>query len=357
MVYVCGAKVYPVGRHYDKSTVDMAVEVSAPLVWECGEPQAIVFSSYLSEYQEEFDNHAQLLVEYLGLEGVEVYSVNSGDGSGGAAISIAEKLVKAGYNKVLVVGADKTNDFQSKHAVHQLMTLIAPYEKFYGLTYSGVHALAARLYMKKFNVSREELSEWAVVAHSNAVEVHHAQLRFPVKLEKVCNSNVIAEPLRLLDAHPFSDGAAAVMLTSESSPVELKTSSASDRLTVANRDLTYMKSTELAMRRLGVEPEEVEAVEVHDAFSIAGFIALESLGMAERGKAVELLHEDPKRINPSGGLKARGHPIGATGVYQVAEGFMAITEGLGKLSKVKNFLAHSTNLMGASTYLTYLREV
>ncbi|UXD21302.1 acetyl-CoA acyltransferase [Ignicoccus pacificus DSM 13166] len=354
MVYVCGAKVYPVGRHYDKSVVDMALEVSGPLVRECGEPEAIVFATYLSPFQEDFDNHAQLFAEYLGTD-AEVYTVASGDGSGGAAISLGEKLVKAGYKRVLVVGSDKTNDFHSKHAVEQLTTLIAPYERYYGTTYSSVHALAARLYMKRFNLSREELSQWAVVMHSNAIDVPHAQLRFPVKIEKVCSSNVISEPLRLLDAHPFSDGAAAVMLTSESSPVELRTASASSKLTVANRDLTFMDSTYKAMKKLGVDG--VDAVEVHDAFSIAGLIALESLGLAERGKAIELLNERPKEINPSGGLKARGHPIGATGVYQVAEGFSAITEGLGRLGKVSSFLTHSTNLMGASTYLTYLKEV
>jgi len=357
MAYVCGANVYPVGRHYDKSTVDMAVEVAAPLVRDCGEPQALIFSSYLSAYQEEFFNHAQLLVETLGLDGIEVYTTSSGDGSGGAAISLAEKLVKSGYERVLVVGSDKTNDFHSKHAVQQLMTMIAPYEKVYGLTYSAIHALAARLYMKRYNVSREELSEWAVVMHSNATAVPHAQLRFPVKLEKVTSSNVISDPLRLLDAHPFSDGAAAVMLTRESSPVELKTASASDKFTVANRDLTYMRSTELALKRIGINIDDVEALEVHDAFSIAGLVALESLGLAERGRAVELLNEMPKRINPSGGLKARGHPIGATGVYQVAEGYLAITRGLGRLGKVSTFLTHSTNLFGASTYLTYLKEV
>jgi acetyl-CoA acetyltransferase len=273
MVYVCGAKVYPVGRHYNKSTVDMAVEVSSPLIRECGEPEAIVFSTYLSPFQEEFANHAQLLAEQLDFRG-EVYTVSSGDGSGGSAIAIGEKLVRAGYKRVLVVGSDKTNDFHSKHAVQHLTTLIAPYERYYGTTYSAVHALAARLYMKRFGITREELAQWAVVMHSNALEVPHAQLRFPVKLDKVCSSSVIAEPLRLLDAHPFSDGAAAVMLTSESSPVELKTSSASSTLSIANKDLTFMDSTYKAVKALGVE--EVEAVEVHDAFSIAGLIALES---------------------------------------------------------------------------------
>jgi len=353
-MYVCAANVVKVGRHYDKSVSALAAEAVAPVVDTCGEPEALVVSTYLSRFQDSFGNLGALLAEYLGFEG-ETYEVNAGDGSGGAAISLAVRLVKSGFKRVLVVGADKSNDFQSKRAVKDLQTLLSPYESFYGLTYAGAHALAARLYMSKFKLSREELAQWAVVMHENATAVSHAQLPFPVTIEKVLSSHMVAEPLTLLDSHPFSDGAAAVMITSESSPVSIDVASASSKLTLADRDLTFMESARIAMKRLG-NPYP-EAVEVHDAFSIAGVIALESLGLAERGKGIEYLVQNPRRINPSGGLKARGHPIGATGVYQVAEAFFAITEGLGKLGKVSSFLVHSSNMMGATTYLAYLKEV
>ncbi len=353
-MYVCAANVLKVGRHYDKSVSALAAEAAAPVVDACGEPDALVVSTYLSRFQDSFGNLGALVAEYLDFKG-EVFEVANGDGAGGAAVLLAERLIKAGYKRVLVVGADKANDFQSKHAVRDLQTLLSPYESFYGLTYAGAHALAMRLYMEKYGVSREELAQWAVVMHENATAVPHAQLPFPVTVEKVLKSHSVAEPLKLLDSHPFSDGAAAVMLTSESSPVEVRAVGASSKLTLADRDLTFMESAREAMRRLG-DPFP-EAVEVHDAFSIAGVIALESLGLAERGKGIEFLLQNPRKVNPSGGLKARGHPVGATGVYQVAEGFFAITEGLGKLGKVSSFLAHSSNMMGASTYLTLLREV
>ncbi|ABU81560.1 thiolase C-terminal domain-containing protein [Ignicoccus hospitalis] len=353
-MYVCSANVVKVDRHYDKSSSALAVEALAPVVEACGEPDALVVSTYLSRYQESFGNLGALLAEYLGFKG-EVYEVSAGEASGGAAVALAYKLVRSGLKRVLVVGVDKTNDFQSKKAVKHLQTLLSPYESFYGLTYAGAHALAASLYMKEFNVSREELAHWAVVMHDNATAVPHAQLRFPVTVEKVLNSNSVAEPLKLLDSHPFSDGAAAVMLTSETSPVALEVAAASSKLTLAERDLTFMESAKAAMEALG-NPEP-EAVEVHDPFSVAGVIALESLGLAPRGKGIKYLLENAHSVNPSGGLKARGHPVGATGVYQVAEGFLAITSGLGKLGKVSSFLAHSSNLMGATTYLTYMREV
>ncbi|NPA84792.1 MAG: hypothetical protein GXO07_02155 [Crenarchaeota archaeon] len=353
-MYVCGAHVTKVGRHYEKSVSALAAEAAAPVVNACGEPDALVVSTYLSRFQDSFGNLGSLLAEYLDFKG-EVYEVSSGDGSGGAAVSLAVRLVKAGFKRVLVVGADKSNDFQSKRAVKDLQTLISPYESFYGLTYAGAHALAARLYMSKYGVSREELAQWAVVMHENATAVSHAQLPFPVSVDKVLKSHSVAQPLTLLDSHPFSDGAAAVMITSESSPVSIEVASASAPLTLAERDLTFMESAKMAMEKLG-NPYP-EAVEVHDAFSIAGVIALESLGLAARGKGLDYLIHSPRRVNPSGGLKARGHPIGATGVYQVAEAYFAITDGLGKLGKVSSFLVHSSNLLGANTYLSFLREV
>ena len=353
-MYACSAHVIQVCRLYEKSSAAMGAEVAGKVISECGEPDAIIVSTYLSRMQENFHNIGMLIAEYLDLDS-EVYEVNAGDGSGGAAISLAEKLIKSGMKRVLVVGVDKSNDFHHKHAVKHLQTLIAPYEAVYGLTYAGAHALAMRLYMSKYKVSEEDLAQWPVVMHSHAMHVPHAMLRFPISVEKVLKSQVVASPITLLHSHPFSDGAAAIMFTSESTPVEVRTASSSSRLTLANRDLTFMESSKKAMDKLG--RPEVEAVEVHDPFSIAGVIALESLGLAERGKGIEFLEENSDMVNPSGGLKARGHPIGATGVYQVAEGFTALTEGLGRLGKVKSFLAHSTNLMGASTYLTYMKEV
>ena len=355
-MYVCDVAVRPVGREYSKSTLDMAIEVSSRVINSCGEPEAIVFSTYLSTFQERFGNIGFALVEALGLD-AEVYEVRAGDGSGGAAIAIANKLIKSGLKRVLVVGSDKANDFHAKHAVSHLSTLIQPYESMYGLTYSALHALAAKLYMRKFGVTHEDLLQWSVLMHDHATAVPHAQLRFPITLKKAINGTMVSDPLNLFDSHPFSDGAAAVMLTSESSPVEIRTSSSSHILSASKRDLTFMISTKKALEKLGVEVETIEGFEVFDPFSIAGIVALESLGLAERGKGTRVLDELGNAINPSGGLKARGHPIGATGVYQVAEGFLAITRGLGKLGRVSSFLTHATNLFGASTYLTLLKEV
>ncbi len=355
-MYVCDVALTPVGREYSKSSLDLALEVASKVINSCGEPEALVFSTYVSTFQESFGNVAFALSEALGFEG-ETYEVRAGDGGGGAAIALAHRLVRSGLKKVLVVGVDKLNDFHAKHAVSHLKTLIIPYESAYGLTYSAVHALAAKLYMKRYGVSHEELLQWSVLMHDHAVHVPHAQLRFPIDLKKALNGTVIAEPLNLFDAHPFSDGAAAVMLTSESSPVAIEVASSTGILSVSKRDLTFIDSTAKAVRKLGIDVEGVEGFEVYDPFSIAGIIALESLGLAERGEGLKLLDEEPNAINPSGGLKARGHPVGATGVYQVAEGFMAITEGLGKLGKVSSFLTHATNLFGASTYLSFLKEV
>ena len=357
MVGVRSYGVVKVDRHYQKDLGELAVEAALKALDDCNcEPRFLVIANALGELQQDQMNLAPLIAELLDFKG-EVYRVEVADGSGAAAVSLAYRLAKEG--DVLVIGVEKTTDKVSKDVVADLAKMFdVEYESIYGLTYAGAHALAARLYMSKFGLSREELSLWPSKMHENATKVPHAQLRFPVPPEKVTKSQVIAEPLHLLDAHPFGDGAAA-LIVSEKADNEIFVASSNSPLRLGHRDLTFMESTyeatKLVLEKMGITHEKVEGVEVHDAFSIAGVIALESMGFAERGKGIKLLEEGSLAINPSGGLKARGHPIGATGVYQVAEAVMAIRGELPSVEKLNVVLTHSTSALGASSFVVGVR--
>ncbi len=357
MVGVKSYGVVKVDRYYQKDLGELAVEASMKALEACNcEPKFLVVANALSETQQDQMNLAPLIAELIDFKG-EVYRVEVADASGAAAVALASRLANEG--DVLVIGVEKTTDKVSKDVIADLSKMFdAEYESIYGLTYAGAHALAARLYMSKFGLTREELSIWPSKMHENATKVPHAQLRFPVPPEKVTKSQLIAEPLRLLDAHPFGDGAAALII-SKNADNEIFVASSNAPLRLAHRDLTFIESTYEATRsvleKMGVSHGKVEGVEVHDAFSIAGIIALESMGLAERGKGIKMLEEGSLAINPSGGLKARGHPIGATGVYQVAEAVMAIRGEMPSVERLNVVLTHSTSALGASSFVIGVR--
>ncbi len=357
MVGVKSYGVVKIDRHYDKGLEDLAVEAAVKALDNCNcQPKFLVVANALAETQQDQMNLAPLIAEALDFKG-EVYRVEVADASGAAAVALATRLAHEG--DVLVIGVEKSTDKVSKDLIADLAKMFdAEYESIYGLTYAGAHALAARLYMNKFGLSREELSLWPSKMHENATKVPHAQLRFPVPPEKVTKSQVIAEPLHLLDAHPFGDGAAALVISKDADN-EIFVASSNSPLRLAHRDLTFIESTyeatKVVLEKMGITHEKVEGVEVHDAFSIAGIIALESMGFAERGKGIRLLEEGSLAINPSGGLKARGHPIGATGVYQVAEAVMAIRGELPSVDRLKAVLVQSTSALGATSFVIGVR--
>ncbi|MCD6324397.1 MAG: acetyl-CoA acetyltransferase, partial [Desulfurococcales archaeon] len=199
------------------------------------------------------------------------------------------------------------------------------------------NALVMRYYMDKHNVTREEMSWWAVMMHDNGFKNPFAQLRKKITLEEVMNSPVIADPIRLFDACPLSDGAAALLLVPDDlksltdTPVRIAgIGNAVDSPDLSSRfelDRLYASrlSAERAFKIAKKEAKDIDVAEIHDAYSIIAAITIEEIGFAERGQAPKMWAEgrfrpgDKPVLNPSGGLKSRGHPVGATGVYQAAE--------------------------------------
>ena len=282
-----------------------------------------------------------LMADYLGQAPVPATRVESACASGGAAMRLGFMEVASGMSDVVLVGGvEKMTDTDGGATTYALATAAdQEYEGFHGVTFPALYAMMARAHMAKFGTTREQLAHVAVKNHLNGSKNPRAQFPFKVTLEQVINSTAVADPLCLMDCSPVTDGAAAVILTTVEKAKKLGkhqvvkiTGSGQASASIAyhsRADLTYLSSTEkaaqMACKMAGCTPKDVDLYEVHDCFSIAEIMVIEALGLVEPGKGGPATEagltavggEFP--VNTSGGLKAKGHPVGATGVAQVVE--------------------------------------
>lgn len=340
-VYVVGVGLTKVGKLYDISLRDLATEALFKSIDDAGGemPEAIVVGNMLSSLVEQ-ENLAALIADHAGLRGITGFKVEAACGSGGAAFLAGYSLIASGlFKKVVVLGIEKLSERPTPQTARGLAWAAdADYELVYGISFSGLNALVMRYYMSKYNVSREEMASWAVLMHENAATNPYAHMRNKITVEDVIKSPLIADPIRLYDSCPLSDGAAAVMLTSRDvarkvtdTPIlvagianSVDSPDLSSRFELDSM-LAARLSAEKAFKMANISPNDIDVAEVHDAYSITGIISIEEIGFAPKGKGAKLISEgsfrpgDKPTINPSGGLKARGHPVGATGIYQIAE--------------------------------------
>ncbi len=343
MVYVVGAGLTKVGNHWDKSLRHLAVEASLMALEDYGKDvDYIVVANALSGVVSGQENLGSYVATHLGKVGLPAVKVEAAGASGGAAVLVARGLISSGLaDRVLVVGVEKLTDYTSLEDSNSALSTVidSEYEAFPGGTLDAMHAMVMRAYMNKYGLSKEEFSYLPLLMHENAVDTPHAQLRFKLKPQSYASSPVIAEPLNMLDLAPVGDGAAAIVLSKEvdgkNGNAEIVSSGqATDSISIYRRkDLTEMPSIKAAYERaLERAPDfKPDFYIIHDYSSVMGYIAVEELGLAQRGKASQLFSSGEARrdgstpINPEGGLKARGNPVGATGVYQVAEAYLQVT--------------------------------
>lgn len=283
--------------------------------------------------------------------------------SGGLAILAAQQALLSGiYKTVLVLGVEKMTDVSSSETAAILATA-ASREKEYGSTFPALYAMLANYHMNRYGTTREQLSSVVVKNHLHAFDNSKAQFHKKFTLEEVSNSVLVSSPLRLLDCSPISDGVAAVILSSKSS--SRKTSilgfgHGQDTLALADRSdlgslLATQKAAKQAFNRSSLNQKDIQAAEVHDCFSIAEILAAEDLGFFAKGQAATAIAAGKATyggqlvINPSGGLKACGHPVGATGVKQIA--FLASLIEAGKFDVA---LAHNVGGSGATAVVNIL---
>jgi acetyl-CoA C-acetyltransferase len=282
-----------------------------------------------------------LMADYLGMNPVPATRVESACASGGAAFRAGYIEVASGMSDlVLVGGVEKMTDVSGDEATYALSAAAdMEYEAYQGITFPGLYALMARAHMSQFGTTREQLAHIAVKNHKHGALNPVAQYQNEISVKDVLESVLVADPLRILDCSPITDGAAAVLLCplemarkiTKKPPVKvLASAQASSSIALHTRnDLTEIESTaraaEKAYKQAGIGPSDLHVAEVHDCFTIAEIMALEALGLAERGKGGQAAESGMTAlggkipVNTSGGLKSKGHPVGATGVAQVVE--------------------------------------
>lgn len=372
-MFVTAAAMERVDRHYEASVRDLALSVARKALSSSpGSVDYVIVASSLSYVQEPQLDLASHVAHDIGLMGARTIAVEAGEASGLAGLSVAFGLIKGGLaERVLLIGVDKATNFPSADTYSHLSLLHDTESVSHYVTGLGdVAGMLMRLYMSVYGVDRLTLAHWPAMMHSNAKHNPYAMLRFAVAPERVAEAMPIADPITLLDSFPLSDGAAAVIF--ESRPRDalaevVAVESASGEGNVAWRtDPLIIDSLAMAYSRLKDrhDVEKLDVIELHDSFTIYALMELETIGLAERGRAAKMVAEgrfapggDGPAVNLSGGLKARGHPIGATGVYQLAEMAMHLSgtfPGL-KANGAKRGLVISMSGAGSSSYVAYLR--
>jgi acetyl-CoA C-acetyltransferase len=322
-----------------------------------------------------------LMADYLGMPGIPAAHVESACASGGIAVRQAFIEVASGMSEIVMAsGVEKMTDCSGDEATAALATAAdAEYEVFNGATFPGLYALMAHAHMHKYGTTRAMLTAVAVKNHFNGSMNPFAQYPFKVKPETVETSVMVADPLHILDCSPITDGAAAVIVCSEEVAKKLHkpyikvigSGLATDMMQLAQRaDITTIKSatlaTEKALAMAGKKITDIQFAEVHDCFTIAEIMVAESIGKYKPGQAGpaflagESALDGRFPINPSGGLKSKGHPVGATGVAQVVEVYKQLTgqaEG-GRQIKGAPKLAMTQNMGGTgASSVVHIMEV
>jgi len=320
-----------------------------------------------------------LIADFVGLRGIEAVKVEAACGSGAAALRLAYGAVAGGlHDLVIVCGVEKMTDTTHAETTTGLMMAAdADWESVHGLTFVSINALLMRRYMYEYGVKHADFAGFSVNAHRNAVGNPNAMYPNPVTVEQFTQARMIADPINLLDSSGIGDGAAAVVLCPTHSAQEYRSegavrirasSMATDAVAVHDRpDPLWLSAVQVssfkAYQQAGAGPQDIDLLEVHDAFTIMSAMSLEAAGFALRGKGVwlakdgEIAREGRLPICTMGGLKARGHPVGATGVYQVAEVVQQLRGQAGPNQIPNARLGMAQNVGGSgATVITHILE-
>lgn len=323
--------------------LDLAGEAVFAALEDAGLPsaEAIYAGNMLAGGLEKQNHLGALIADWVGMRGLEALNVEAACGSGGAAFRLGLMAVASGeIDSAIIVGVEKMTDSLPAETTAGLATAAdADWEIVHGLTFVGLNALLMQRYMHEYGWQHEDFAPLSINAHTNALHNPNARLHIPLTKEKYIRSPKIATPINLMDSSAIGDGAAAVVIMPIRSLSKRNggniirvagSGAATDTLAVHDRREPLWlsaahRSARQAYRQAGVSPDEIDFFEVHDAFTIMSALSLEACGFAERGQALRLANDgdiflDGRiPITTRGGLKARGHPVGATGVYQLVE--------------------------------------
>jgi len=334
-VKIAGIGLLKVKEYWDKSIQDLFAEASIKAISDAGveEIDKVYVSNMSAALMQDQLNTAALMSDAMGMHGVSASRVEAGSASGGVAFHEAVQAVASGYSDaVLVTGVEKMSDILPDVVTTALaMAEEQEYTAYTGVTKTGIAAMIHRLYLDIY-AEPEEVCMMAVKSHEHAVGCKHAQYPFKMSIERAMSSPMEADPIHMMECAGIGDGAAAIVLVpADDTGVEVSGSAiATDYTSIAQRpDPMAMdairKAADRAYAMAGITAKNVDIAEVQDDFTINGVLGIEGLGLAKVGEGAKLVSSEKFAngeklpINTFGGLKARGNPLGATGLYQVAE--------------------------------------
>ena len=379
-VAVIGTGITKFGELWNQSIKDIFVEAALKAIDDAGVDH--IDSIYVGAMSGGLfvgqEHLGAVMADYLGMAPVPATRVESACASGGMSFRQAYLDVASGNSEIVLAGGvEKMNDGADVTAA--LATAAdQEYEVYNGITFPGLYAMIANAHMHEYKTTREQIAAVAVKNHKNGMNNPNAQFRNQITVEQVLNSSLVADPLRLLDCSPVTDGAAAVILCSLDVAKKLSknyakviaSTQASDSIALYQRKSfttlnAVIKAANLAYEKAGVKPNDIDFAEVHDCFTIAEIVVFEDLGFCEKGCGGPAVEEGTTSldgkipINTSGGLKSKGHPVGATGIAQIIELSEQLTGKAGK-RQVKNArigLAQNMGGSGASCTINILEAV
>jgi acetyl-CoA C-acetyltransferase len=379
-VAIIGIGQTKVGEHWDIGLRHLALEALQAAMTDAGvgRVDTLYVGNMLSGELTGQEHLGALVADFAGLRGIEAFKIEAACGSGAAALRMGYVSVAGGMADVaLVVGVEKMTDTLGNETTSALaMAADADYEASHGLSFVSINALLMRRYMHEFGYDKEDFAPFAVNAHANAMGNPNAMFHVPVNAERYGRARMISDPINLMDSSPIGDGAAAVVIAPaewadsfDGTPVRILASAVgTDALAVHDRrDPMVLDgaiiSSQKAYEQAGIAPEDVDLFELHDAFSIMAALSLEAAGFAGRGQGVrlaldgEITPEGRVPIATMGGLKARGHPVGATGVYQVAEVVQQLRGQAGDAQLPNARVGMAQNIGGSgATVVTHILE-
>jgi acetyl-CoA C-acetyltransferase len=381
-VAIIGIGITKWGELWEDSLRDIFVKAALSAMKDAGVDKidSMVIGNMTAGLFNGQEHLASLMSDYLGTAPIPATRVESACASGGLAMKTGYMEVALGLSDVVLVGGvEKMTDVGTDEATFALSTAAdQDYEVYQGITFPGLYAMMARAHMDKYGTTSQQLAQVAVKNHYHGSMNPNAQYPQQITVENVLNSVMISDPLRILDCSPITDGSAAVILCplemakkiSKKPPVKISgIGHATSSIALHHRkDFTTLPATtEAAKKALKMADktiDKIDLIEVHDCFTIAEIIVIEDLGLIEKGKGGTAAESGMTRlggkipVNTSGGLKSKGHPVGATGVAQIVE---IVTQLRGEAGErqVENARIGLTQNMGGSggSTLVHIMEV
>jgi len=346
-IVILGIGQTPVSENFEHSIREVAGEAAFAAMLDAGRDRVdgIFVGNMMSGILSRQESLGAMTADWIGLRHAEAFKVEAACGSGAAALRMAMMAVGSGeLDTALALGVEKMTETKGTETTEALATAAdADYEIINGLSFVGINALVMQRYLYEYGWKHTDFAPFSINAHANALHNPFARLHEKITEKDYPRARMIADPINLLDASPIGDGSAAVLIAAKDSlqrsggpingrPLVQITAStaATDTLAVhSRRDPLWLSAAEQsarkAYRQAGLTPAQIDFFELHDAFSIMSALSLEACGFAERGQGPRLgldgaiLPTGRIPIATRGGLKARGHPVGATGLYQIVE--------------------------------------